>query len=74
MKCQMPGCNHESVKTISESGIYFGFSAKSKLEICENHDNKSVETHIQKLGEEQSEDSQLVNPFLICKSLNRSCV
>lgn len=74
MKCEMPGCEHNSIKTISNTGIYFGIVENCEIKICENHDLQSIETQLKKKGERQTENCVLVNPFLVCKSLNRSCV
>ena len=74
MKCDIPGCDNESVKTVTKNSIYFGLAKESLLNICECHNKKEIESHLQTAGEEESKNTQLVNPFLICNSLNRSCI
>jgi hypothetical protein len=75
MKCEMPDCENDSVKTISENSIHFGVNIEdSCINICEFHDINELHLELQRIGEQQAETSQIINPFLKCKSLNRSCI
>ena len=74
MKCEIPGCDNEVANKIAQKTIYFGLVEECKLSICDCHDKNEVQKHLQAIGEEQSNLSQIVNPFLVCKSLHKSCV
>jgi hypothetical protein len=64
MKCQIPGCNNESVNIISKDGIYFGFSiSNNKIAICGNHEENEIENCIDNVCKRISLDSQMINPF-----------
>ena len=74
MRCEIPGCDNRVVKKITKEGIYFGLVQECGISICDCHDKSEIKEHLQTMGEEQSDLSQNVNPFLVCKSLNKSCI
>lgn len=74
MKCDIPGCNNNLVKKITKESIFFGLVKECSINICDCHDKNEIKKHLQAIGEEESDLSQIVNPFLVCKSLNKSCI
>lgn len=63
MKCDMPDCCNEGVKTYKLHGIYAGVAQKVEVHFCNYHQVKEINKRIDEICDNKACGLQSVNPF-----------
>lgn len=64
MKCEMPNCHNDSVKSVSKNGVFHGIVNYEELSVCNSHDILEINECLEKLCNDKSFDMQICNPFV----------
>ena len=73
MKCDIPGCENDVVERITRKSVFMGVVGECSLGVCDGHDSEEIANELRNRGEQHARQSQQVNPFFKCKSLDKSC-
>jgi len=63
MKCDMPDCCNDFVKTYKLHGIYAGVAQKVEVYFCNNHKINEINKRIDEICDNKICTLQNVNPF-----------